>query len=50
MWDELGYSDFNVWLSQVLPEFYILGMGNFQVAILLLTVIGAGSSPDGPVS
>ena len=40
MWDELGYSDFNVWLSQVLPEFYILGMGNFQVAILLLTVIG----------
>ena len=40
MWDELGYSDFNVWLSQMLPEFYILGMGNFQVAILLLTVIG----------
>ena len=40
MWDELGYSDFNVWLSQVLPEFYILGMGNFQVAILLLTGIG----------
>ena len=40
MWDELGYSDFNVWLSQVLPEFYILGMGNFQVAILLLTIIG----------
>jgi MscS family membrane protein len=40
MWDELGYSDFNVWLSQVLPEFFILGMGNFQVAILLLTVIG----------
>ena len=40
MWEELGYSDFNVWLSQVLPEFYILGMGNFQVAILLLTVIG----------
>jgi len=40
MWDELGYSDFNVWLSQVLPEFYILGMGNFQVTILLLTVIG----------
>lgn len=40
MWDELGYSDFNVWLSQALPEFYILGMGNFQVAILLLTVIG----------
>ena len=40
MWDELGYSDLNVWLSQVLPEFYILGMGNFQVAILLLTGIG----------
>ena len=40
MWDELGYSDFNVWLSQVLPEFYILGMGNFQVAILLPTGIG----------
>jgi len=40
MWDELGYSDFNVWLSQVLPEFYILGMGNFQVATLLLTVVG----------
>ena len=40
MWDELGYSDFNVWLSRVLPEFYILGMGNFQVAILLLTGIG----------
>ncbi len=40
MWDELGYSDFNVWLSQVLPEFYILGMGNFQVAILLLSGIG----------
>ena len=40
MWDELGYSDFNVWLSQILPEFYILGMGNFQVAILLLTGIG----------
>ena len=40
MWDELGYSSFNVWLSQVLPEFYILGMGNFQVAILLLTGIG----------
>lgn len=40
MWDELGYSDFNVWLSQALPEFYILGMGNFQVAILLLTVVG----------
>jgi len=40
MWDELGYSAFNVWLSQALPEFYILGMGNFQVAILLLTVIG----------
>ena len=40
MWDELGYSDFNVWLSKVLPEFYILGMGNFQVAILLLTGIG----------
>ena len=39
MWDELGYSDLNVWLSQVLPEFYILGMGNFQVAILLLTGI-----------
>ena len=40
MWDELGYSDFNVWLSQVLPEFYILGMGNFQVAILLVSGIG----------
>ena len=40
MWDELGYSDLNVWLSQVLPEFYILGMGNFQIAILLLTGIG----------
>ena len=40
MWDELGYNSFNVWLSQVLPEFYILGMGNFQVAILLLTGIG----------
>lgn len=40
MWDELGYSDLNVWLSQVLPEFYILGMGNFQVAILLLAGIG----------
>ena len=40
MWDELGYSDFNVWLSKLLPEFYILGMGNFQVAILLLTGIG----------
>ena len=40
MWDELGYSDFNVWLSKVLPEFYILGMGNFQVAILLLAGIG----------
>ena len=40
MWDELGYSSFNVWLSQVLPEFYFLGMGNFQVAILLLTGIG----------
>ena len=40
MWDELGYSSFNVWLSRVLPEFYILGMGNFQVAILLLTGIG----------
>ena len=40
MWDELGYSDFNVWLSQVLPEFYVLGMGNFQVAILLATAIG----------
>jgi MscS family membrane protein len=39
MWDELGYSDFNIWLSQLLPEFYILGMGNFQVAILLFTVI-----------
>ena len=39
MWDELGYSDFNVWLSRLLPEFYILGMGNFQVAILLFTVI-----------
>jgi len=40
MWDELGYSDLNVWLSQVLPEFYVLGMGNFQVAILLATAIG----------
>ena len=40
MWDELGYSDLNVWLSQVLPEFYVLGMGNFQVAILLTTAIG----------
>ena len=40
MWDELGYSALNVWLSQVLPEFYVLGMGNFQVAILLATAIG----------
>ena len=40
MWDELGYSDLNVWLSQVLPEFYVLGMGNFQVSILLATAIG----------
>lgn len=40
MWDELGYSDLNVWLSQVLPEFYVLGMGNFQVSILLTTAIG----------
>ena len=40
MWDELGYSDLNVWLSQVLPEFYVLGMGNFQVAILVATAIG----------
>ena len=40
MWDELGYSTFNVWLSKLLPEFYILGMGNFQVTILLLTGIG----------
>jgi len=40
MWDELGYSDLNVWLSQVLPEFYVLGMGTFQVAILLATAIG----------
>ena len=39
MWDELGYSDFAVWLSKVLPEFYFLGMGNFQVATLLFTLI-----------
>ena len=39
MWDELGYSDLAVWLSNVLPEFYFLGMGNFQVVTLLFTLI-----------
>ena len=50
MWDELGYNSFNVWLSQVLPEFYILGMGNFQVAILLLPGLGVGLSRGGSAS
>jgi MscS family membrane protein len=39
MWDELGYSDLAVWLSNALPEFYFLGMGNFQVVTLLFTLI-----------
>ena len=39
MWDELGYSDLAVWLSNTLPEFYFLGMGNFQVVTLLFTLI-----------
>ena len=39
MWDELGYSDLAVWLSNALPEFYFLGMGNFQFVTLLFTLI-----------
>ena len=39
MWDELGYSDLAVWLSKTLPEFYILGMGNWQFVTLLITIV-----------
>ena len=39
MWDELGYSDLAVWLSKTLPEFYVLGMGNWQFVTLLITIV-----------
>lgn len=39
MWDELGYSDLAVWLSKALPEFYVLGMGNWQFVTLLITIV-----------
>lgn len=46
MWREHGFSDFAVWLSNVLPKFTVLGMTNWQavslaVALVLLWFVAA---------
>lgn len=39
MWDELGYSPLALYLSEVLPDFQIMGMDNFQALATLLIVL-----------
>ncbi len=39
MWDELGYSPLALYLSEVLPDFQVMGMDNFQALATLLIVL-----------
>jgi len=41
MWDELGYSDAAVYLGDLLPDFRIMGMSNWQVIASILFLIFA---------
>ena len=50
MWDELGYSDLAVWLSQTLPEFYFLEDGQLGSSSTLLFTLIAGWFATGWVS
>jgi MscS family membrane protein len=39
IWDELGYSPAVLYLSEMLPEFYFLGMSNWQVVATVFSLI-----------